>query len=84
MQETWVWSLGWEDALEKEMAACFQYSCLENPMDTGAWSATVHGVVRVGYDSVTKPPHLKVVIWRKSKLRFTYLLTVVPGTWLPL
>ena len=21
MQETWVWSLGWEDALEKEMAA---------------------------------------------------------------
>ena len=22
----------------------FQYSCLENPMDGGAWSATVHGV----------------------------------------
>jgi len=21
-----------------------QYSCLENPMDTGAWQATVHGV----------------------------------------
>ena len=21
-----------------------QYSCLENPMDTGAWGATVHGV----------------------------------------
>ena len=21
-----------------------QYSCLENPMDTGAWRATVHGV----------------------------------------
>ena len=21
-----------------------QYSCLENPMDTGAWWATVHGV----------------------------------------
>ena len=20
-----------------------QYSCLENPMDTGAWQATVHG-----------------------------------------
>ena len=53
-------------------------------MDTGAWSATVHGVVRVGYDLVTKPPHLKVVIWRKIKLRFTYLLSVVPGTWLPL
>ena len=22
----------------------FQYSCLENPMDRGAWQATVHGV----------------------------------------
>ena len=28
-----------------------QYSCLENPMDKGAWWATVHGVVRVGQDS---------------------------------
>ena len=23
-----------------------QYSCLENPMDRGAWKATVHGVAR--------------------------------------
>ena len=23
-----------------------QYSCLENPMDRGAWQATVHGVVK--------------------------------------
>ena len=23
-----------------------QYSCLENPMDGGAWSATVHGVAK--------------------------------------
>ena len=23
-----------------------QYSCLENPMDRGAWRATVHGVTR--------------------------------------
>ena len=23
-----------------------QYSCLENPMDRGAWWATVHGVVK--------------------------------------
>ena len=44
MQETWVRSLGWEDALEKEMATQVQYSCLENPMDGGAWWATVHGV----------------------------------------
>ena len=24
----------------------FQYSCLENPMDTGAWPATVLGVTK--------------------------------------
>jgi len=24
----------------------FQYSCLENPMDRGAWLATVHGVAK--------------------------------------
>ena len=32
----------------------FQYSCLENPMDTGAWQATVHGVQTVAHDLVTK------------------------------
>ena len=33
-----------------------QYSCLENPMNRGAWRATVHGIARVGHDLVTKPP----------------------------
>ena len=49
MQETWVRSLGREDPLEKEMAGngnTLQYSCLENPMDGGAWWATVHGVAK--------------------------------------
>ena len=32
------------------------YSCLENPMDKGAWQATVRGVTRVGHDLMTKPP----------------------------
>jgi len=27
-----------------------QYSCLENPMDRGAWQATVYGVARVGHN----------------------------------
>ena len=35
-----------------------QYSCLEDPMDRGAWRATVHGVERVGHDLATKPPEL--------------------------
>ena len=32
-----------------------QYSCLENPMDRGAWQATVHGVTRVGHNLATSP-----------------------------
>ena len=28
------------------MAPLLQHSCLENPMDTGAWWATVHGVAK--------------------------------------
>ena len=37
MQETWVRSLGQDDPLEKEMATHSSNSCLENPMDRGAW-----------------------------------------------
>ena len=36
-QETRVRSLGWEDLLEKDNGLPLQYSCLENPMDRGAW-----------------------------------------------
>ena len=32
-----------------------QYSCLGNPIDRGAWWATVQGVTRIGHDLVTKP-----------------------------
>ena len=45
MQETWVQSLGREDPLEKGVAT--RSSILqENPMDRGAWQATVHGVTK--------------------------------------
>ena len=48
MLETWVCSLGWEDPLRKEMAtrSSILHSCLENPVDRGAWWATVHGVAK--------------------------------------
>ena len=46
MSETRVQSLGWEDPLEKEMANPLQYSCLQNPIDGGAWWARVHGVTK--------------------------------------
>ena len=54
MQETQVWSLGQEDALEKKYGNPLQYSCLENPMDRGAWQARVHGVTEVKHDLATK------------------------------
>ena len=41
--ETRVQSLGREDPLEEHTAT---HSCLENPMDRGAWRATVHGVAK--------------------------------------
>ena len=45
--ETRVQSLGQEDPLEQEMATHPSWvSCLENPMDRGAWWATVHGVTK--------------------------------------
>ena len=46
VQETQVWSLGWEDSPEKGMATPSSISCLENPMDRGAWWATIYGVTK--------------------------------------
>ena len=56
MQETQVQSLGKEDPLEKEIATYSSIVAMENPMDRGAWQATMHGVARVGHDLATKPP----------------------------
>ena len=45
--ETWVWSLGWEDPVEEGVTTPDAlYSCLENPMDRGAWRATVRGIAK--------------------------------------
>ena len=38
--------MGWEDPLEDSTGNPLQYSCLENPMDGGAWRATVYGVAK--------------------------------------
>ena len=37
MWETWVRPLGWEDPPREGNGNPLQYSCLENPMDGGAW-----------------------------------------------
>ena len=46
--ETWVRSLAWEGHGNP-----VQYSSLENPMDRGAWWATVHSVAESGTTEVT-------------------------------
>ena len=46
-QEMWVRSLGLEDPLEKEMATRSSMLVQKNPMDGGAWWATVRGVTQL-------------------------------------
>ena len=45
-----------------------QYSCLENPMDGGAWWAAVHGVgsLRVGHDWATWLSLFAFMHWRRK------------------
>ena len=45
-QELWVESQKLGRSLERGDGTPLQYSCLENPMDRGAWQATVHTVAK--------------------------------------
>ena len=45
MQGTRVQSMDREDSPGEGNGNPLQYSCLENPMDGGAWWATVHGIL---------------------------------------
>ena len=53
-QENWVRSLGLEDPLEAGTAT---YSCLENPMDRGAWWTTDWWVTKTQTQIATKLTH---------------------------
>ena len=46
MQETWVGSLGQEDPLEMGMLTHCSILAWRNPMDRGAWQATVYEVAK--------------------------------------
>ena len=48
MWEIWVWSPGEGNNYPLQYSGMdfLQYSCLENPMDGGAWWAAVHGVAK--------------------------------------
>ena len=52
----------------------FQYSCLKNPMDIGAWWATVHGVTRGRHD--LEPKLLLLCLY----LHLSKLLTFIQST----
>ena len=45
-----------------------QYSCLENPMDRGAWQATVHGVAKSWTDWVTSLTYIVLGITSNLKM----------------
>ena len=74
VQDTWVrfrigkipWKRKWQP---------FQaISCLGNPMDRGAWQATVHGVAKIGHSLGTKPP--PPFPWYLVKLSMLHLCTL--------
>ena len=77
MQEMQVWSLGWEDPLEEEMAT-YAYACshLENPTDRGAWWATVHSVTKSWTWLSTQAHMLLLLFYSVSACLYlpTYLL----------
>ena len=45
--------LGWGRSPGEGNGYPLQYSCLENPMDRGAWQPRVYGVARVRHDTDT-------------------------------
>ena len=44
IQETWGWSLSWEDPLEEGMTTHSSILAWRIPIDRGPWRAAVHGV----------------------------------------
>ena len=45
-QEMWIWFPGWGRSPGEVNGNPLQYSCLGNPMDRGAWRATVYGAIK--------------------------------------
>ena len=56
MPETQVWSLGWEDPLEKEVATHSSILAWEIPRRIAWWLQSM-GLQRVRHDLVSKPSH---------------------------
>ena len=55
----------------------FQYSCLKNPMDIGAWQAAVHGVARIVHNLVIEPQHMLLLSPDGDNVRSLLLFTEI-------
>ena len=73
MQQAWVRSQG-EKIFWRRVWQPFQYSCLEKPMDRGAWWATVHGVTESqtqlsNFHFQTRKPQRRLKCFEPQSLR---------------
>ena len=60
----------------------FQYSCLENPMDRGAWWATVHGVTKSQTQLKSKTKVAAGLVFLQPLLGLQMLpFSVEPSSW---
>ena len=63
MQETWVWSLGWEDALEKGMATHSSILAWRIPWTKEPGGLQSKESQRVGHNLVTNIFHFSLNMW---------------------
>ena len=77
---------GLERSLGEGNGNSLQYSCLENPMDRGAWQATVHGVTksRTWLSNFTFTFHKWIYsrntfVWKMVFLPLQKVFRIVPG-----
>ena len=77
-QQIWVWV---NSGVGEGNSTLLQYSCLENPMDGGAWWAAVHGVgksrTRLSYFAFTFHFH---VLEKEMATYSSVLAWRIPGT----
>ena len=61
----WVWSLGWEDPLEEDVATHSSILAWRIPMYKEAWWAIAHGVAELNMTEVTD--HMRTYLLFKGK-----------------
>ena len=72
-QEMQVRSLGQEEPLEEENGNPLEYSCLKNPMNRGAWRATVQSVAKVMPEPLSMQQNLEVTSRKYLEIHCLYL-----------